>query len=1177
MSQNPPQSSPRQQRPGQPWRRHPLLRAQFWHSAAGHGLELVALILALVLALAGGLAWRLAQGPVSLDFLRDDAQSALQQVFAGSSAHIGALQADWSAQERAIVIAARDVKIVDAKGRVLVQTPQFDVGLSALGLLQGKAVLRRLTAIGGEFSFVRRANGTVGGGLGAPDQVSPMLPGSSSKASLQSGSLAGILGRLQVLAMRGAVLHFRDERSGINWVAPHANVRFVRRGDRIIASADGTIKSASGTASLSMNAFSRTDFSHMSAELTLSNAVPAALLPQTEGPWRWIKGLDASLGAQISFTTGGDGLLRTADGRIRIGQGFWRHQKQQVAIDSADIVFAFDPINGAVNIALARLQSNALSGVLKGSLSGLDPARLAIGEKVGFDLAFENMMLAPTDVFARPLAIKQLKLDGAFLPAQGRAVVDRFRLDYAGLALRGHAALDLPGYGRAADAPLFSLSARSDGAISPAGILALWPVRLAEGGRVWIANNVLDARLHDFVMDVRLPQRVLGAPHLDNNMLTLSFAFDGGRSHFVHAMTPVRDGEGTGVLRGNRFDLLMTRAKLMNTELTMGYVRIPRLRPKGVTGHFGAHADGPLNDVVTLLDEQPLGFISRYGVSPAKIKGTGAVDFAIDRPMRVEVPVRQIGFSASGAYKNIRVKGLVAGKDIADASAKFSAGPKGLIVVGDGKIGPVPGKFTWQERFFAQNEPRTTLDIDTVIDSQVFDGLGIPTRLFLDGPLALHMHSIGDGLDVASADVTADLTQARLMSPGAQWEKPAGQPGTAGFTIKRRPDGGYDINGLEASTQGFVVKADFSIAPKGGMQSAHIRRASMEGLFDFSADVKRGPAGAFILNGKAKSLDARGFVRGLVRGVSNNIDLGLRARINFERALVSDEMTLKNGMLDFNKTPQQIESMKFRAETPDGIANITIADDELGKHRIIAQTDNAGLVIQALFGPGSVHGGHLQIDGVLGDGKAQNTKIDLSMTDFQLGNVPVMAKILSLGSLTGIADSMNGEGLGFKKLIAPLEFDHGIMKIGKARATGPALGVTVSGKVDMAGKTMALSGALAPAYTLNSALGNIPILGDVLISRKGEGLFGLSYRVKGPFDALEVVVNPLSALTPGVLRRIFEGGPSDTGAKDKIRKDNGEGEKSVPADNTKASGAKVMDLEPATKPEPEKSVPKQDP
>ena len=70
---------------------------------------------------------------------------------------------------------------------------------------------------------------------------------------------------------------------------------------------------------------------------------------------------------------------------------------------------------------------------------------------------------------------------------------------------------------------------------------------------------------------------------------------------------------------------------------------------------------------------------------------------------------------------------------------------------------------------------------------------------------------------------------------------------------------------------------------------------------------------------------------------------------------------------------------------------------------------------------------------------------------------------------------------------------------------------------------MALKGSLVPAYGINSLLSNIPLLGDVLASKKGEGIFGVTYSATGNADQPNISVNPLSVLTPGILRRIFEG------------------------------------------------------
>ena len=92
-----------------------------------------------------------------------------------------------------------------------------------------------------------------------------------------------------------------------------------------------------------------------------------------------------------------------------------------------------------------------------------------------------------------------------------------------------------------------------------------------------------------------------------------------------------------------------------------------------------------------------------------------------------------------------------------------------------------------------------------------------------------------------------------------------------------------------------------------------------------------------------------------------------------------------------------------------------------------------------------------------------------------------------------------------------------------ARANGRAIGGTADGYIDRPKGMIALKGSLVPAYGLNSVLGNIPLLGDVLVSKKGEGIFGVTYSATGNAEQPDISVNPLAVLTPGILRRLFEG------------------------------------------------------
>ncbi|MCJ7527722.1 MAG: AsmA-like C-terminal region-containing protein, partial [Methyloceanibacter sp.] len=105
---------------------------------------------------------------------------------------------------------------------------------------------------------------------------------------------------------------------------------------------------------------------------------------------------------------------------------------------------------------------------------------------------------------------------------------------------------------------------------------------------------------------------------------------------------------------------------------------------------------------------------------------------------------------------------------------------------------------------------------------------------------------------------------------------------------------------------------------------------------------------------------------------------------------------------------------------------------------------------------------------------------------------------------------------------APFTVGAGKFRLKDAYMNGPMLGATMRGTVDFKAQTVELGGTYVPLYGLNSALGSIPILGKVLVGRPGEGVVGITFAIKGKLDEPTVLVNPISALTPGIFRQIFE-------------------------------------------------------
>jgi len=146
----------------------------------------------------------------------------------------------------------------------------------------------------------------------------------------------------------------------------------------------------------------------------------------------------------------------------------------------------------------------------------------------------------------------------------------------------------------------------------------------------------------------------------------------------------------------------------------------------------------------------------------------------------------------------------------------------------------------------------------------------------------------------------------------------------------------------------------------------------------------------------------------------------------------------------------------------------------------------------------------------------------LNIDDFVLTKAPVLAQILSIASLDGLGNVLNGDGLEFETVELPFTWGEGVLGLEAARAAGPALGLTGDGTINIRKQRIDLDGTLIPAYAANSFFGSIPVIGDIFGGKADDAALGLTYNVGGGFDKAQVSVNPLSALTPGILRKIFK-------------------------------------------------------
>ena len=164
-------------------------------------------------------------------------------------------------------------------------------------------------------------------------------------------------------------------------------------------------------------------------------------------------------------------------------------------------------------------------------------------------------------------------------------------------------------------------------------------------------------------------------------------------------------------------------------------------------------------------------------------------------------------------------------------------------------------------------------------------------------------------------------------------------------------------------------------------------------------------------------------------------------------------------------------------------------------------------------------------DGVLdfySTNNGEETISILKIYNFKLKEMPALTKILTLASLQGIADIMSGEGIRFDEFEMKFKDHKDLIKIEEIYAIGPAISILMEGYIEKK-KLISLRGTLVPATTINKFIGSIPVLGNILVGAKtGEGVFGVSFKIKGPPKNLETTVNPVKTLTPRFITRTLE-------------------------------------------------------
>lgn len=1112
----------------------------------------VEVLLGLVAALAIGMGvawWRLAQGPLELAFIQEHVQAELSAAREGRPVGVERVELGLGAGG-ALQLRAVGVSVEDAAGKELSRSDAL-IELRVIPLFIGRISVERAEFLGGELTLTHKADGETHIAFG-PEGSMPdiVLPASAPNESLEArvGRLLdgmedafrpiGPGGRLRGFSVRDAKLTVIDEVGGGRWTADDAALELARVGRTLALSAQARLEGAQGEAPAHLRISTDVRFQSALVEFGAENARPRALFSAAAlGPFA---ALDAPLTMSLTIGLDRDRGVNRFEGEAEIGAGVADMRAGRFSIEGGRLRGRYDL--AADELVIDQIELGGANTRIDGEVrveSASAMLRGRAGEVSPFRLRFASMRLDLPGVFPNPVALQDVAANGEIALGDRSIRVARLYGETDGAAGDVSGRLYWAEASNGRTLPGLEMRGRLVGVLDAKRVMDFWPIGLGEGARHYVFNALQGGRVTRAVaeLDVR-PDDIISNTGWRNEAVDVRFDVIEGGFQFVSTMSPVTHARGSGVLRGNRFDLTVSDARFNNLAVTGGRVEVPRFAPSGGHAIISGRAQGDARNLVGVLLQDPINLRDRLPVNADTVVGAGAASLTLHAPMTAHAPFSDWRFTVDGRIDNFG--GTMAGRDLALSNGQ-------LLVRGDQRAvtvsGPVRagasniGEVRWIEHIDGGELSRSEYRVAGVFNADDLDRLGYPVGGVAQGRIGVTVSGEGRGFDVDHAQIELDLTNAEVEAPYQFWTKRAGVAASARFNVRRADDGGLAFASIDARGGGLFAQGSARLTRAGDLVEADVTRLVVEGRTNARVRAMRATDGSLAVTVRGTLFDAAPFMDmskggseqgGRANPNASQNDPLLHADVAVDRLRMRGDAQLQDARVSIVVAQGALRTLVAEGRSPgEGARAFSLAlgpraEDPTGAIRFRA--DDAGFAVRALTGADNIIGGSATADGTWRPGPPSVARFEVRIRDYEVVRVPAMARLLSsVGSLTGLAEALNGEGIGFAALDAQLVYANDRVVFTDGRMSGPSLGLTGSGAYELTRDNLDVDGVVVPSPALNlSFISEIPLIGDLLASRRGEGMFAMTYSIDGPAASPRVGVNPVSALAPGIFRRIFE-------------------------------------------------------
>jgi hypothetical protein len=1111
--------------------------------------------------------WRLSQGPVALTFLTDRVQNMMNANVSGVHAEIADVILERDQDTGVPRFRLRDIRLEDAAGNLIAMAPRAAIDVSGRALLAGRVQPLEFELIGAEIVVRRQRDGSFQLGFGsaadgppphlkaAQLEAGPATGGKQDRADVsqvpddapkyQTAEVLEFLDKELVSERRGSsaissMMSFKISKASISlyddanetwWHAPEANLVLRRVAYGLALFADASIASGAAPWRSEIVATYKAQARTFNVSARVFDLIPADIADDVFALSKLAQvRLPLSGQASVEFTRDGKMIAASAELKAAAGRvGFPDYISEPVLIDEGLVRLEYDPASGDIVLGESTVYVAGRPTRLTGRIEPIR-GQPGSGKLTALRFAFDGG--SPPDVVetvqpdAAP-ALDRIELRGVASVEEARLDLDDLLLmsGDSGLRMRGrfiggHGAVGVYLEGIARDLPA-SL------------IKKLWPPIVAGRARAWMNDNVTGGRIADANFHIAIPSATLAAAldgePLPDDTVEFTFSLADVEMRYFGELPPVRGASGSGRLSGNTFsldlrdgvatvpsgeDVLFRRATMATTGLAA------RLSPTVLN----IEAAGGAQAVLELIDMEPLRLVTGAGFDRSKFGGEADVKVTIDLPLGRDIPEGSVRVSAAATLDNAQFRDALEGMSIEDGELAIAVDPTSFRVSGPVQLNGTAATLEWT-RPLGLEGGGDDIVLEAELNEADRERLGASIGAFVQGPVKVRVTANEEGGRLIRARVEADLAKADLRLDAIGWSRPAGGEVDAVFDLDLRDERSVAVNGLKVTGERLELAGALKLTPDGGLVEASFTAVRLDDDIDVAVSLKA-DGGAIAASVTGRSFDARPLIGQLFSTTPSEASadpLTMRIEADVERMVAhrGEAITGLKGTLQL--TGGVVEAADLSGTFLNGQPmSLTVVPSSSDMRELRLTGGDGGAVLRGADLYSKVIGGTVDFRAWLGPGRTGKVQRGLLVINrFGVENEGVLKEVEWPSGRSATAPARR-DGLSFNQLRLPFSVEENFIRIGDALVKGPEMGASAQGHIRKADGTMDIGGTIIPAYAINAALSEVPLLGDLLTGGKGEGIFGLTYALKGSRRDPEFLFNPVSAIAPGIFRRLFD-------------------------------------------------------